>query len=82
MGNCAKVYCKVLNQLVKNPEDRKSWRALASFTQSCLSNPNRGGRKNNSLATVVNKKIANFEKDTVEKVKTVGPKKKKFKPPL
>ena len=81
MGNCAKVYCKVLNQLVKNPEDRKSWRALASFTQSCLSNPNRGGRKNNSLATVVNKKIANFEKGTVEKVKTVGPKKKKFKAP-
>ena len=72
MGNCAKVYCKVLNQLVKNPEDRKSWRALAS---------NRGGRKNNSLATVVNKKIANFEKGIVEKVKTVGPKKKKFKPP-
>ena len=70
--NCAKAYCKVLTQLVKNPEDRKSWRALAS---------NRGGRKNNSLATVVNKKIANFEKGIVEKMKTVGPKKKKFKPP-
>ena len=66
--NCAKAYCKVLTQLVKNPEDRKSWRALAS---------NRGGRKNNSLATVVNKKIANFEKGIVEKVKTLGSKKKK-----
>ena len=75
--NCAKAYCKVLNQLVKNPEDRKSWRTLASFAQICLSNPNRGGRKNNSLATVVNKKIANFEKGIVEKMKTVG-----LNPPL
>ena len=75
--NCAKAYCKVLNQLVKNPEDRKSWRALATFAQICLSNPNRGGRKNNSLATVVNKKIANFEKGIVEKMKTVG-----LNPPL
>ena len=79
--NCSKAFCKVINQLVKNP-DRKNWRALAYFTQFCLANPNRGGRKNNSLATVVNKRIANFEKGIMEKVTPVGSKKKrKFKPP-
>ena len=79
--NCAKAYCKVLNELVKNPDKKENWRALISFAQNCLSNPNRGGRKKNSLATVVNKKIVDFEKGTVEKKKPLNPRKKKFKSP-
>ena len=47
---------------MKNPDKKENWRALISFAQNCLSNPNRGGRKKNSLATVVNKKIVDFEK--------------------
>ena len=79
--NCSKAYCKVLNELVKNPDKKENWRALIFFAQNCLSNPNRGGRKKNSLATVVNKKIVDFEKGTVEKKKPQNPGKKKFKPP-
>ena len=60
--NCSKALCKVLKNLIKN-NDKKSWFALLCFTRCCLSNPYRGGRKNNSLATVIDKKIINFEKE-------------------
>ena len=65
--NCSKALCKVLKNVIKE-NDKKSWIALFSFKCCCLSNPYRGGRKNNSLATVVNKKIIKFEKGDLEKV--------------
>ena len=55
----AKTFSQILQNIVEK-NDNKSWQSLFQFARSCLGGTKRGGKKNKSHATIVNKRLENF----------------------
>ena len=60
-AHCARTYTEIIEG-VTVVGDKKSWEKWYEFTGACLANPKRGGKKNTSLATVINKRLVQFNK--------------------
>ena len=68
--SAARVLTKILEKLiVKN--DVASWQCLLQFSRSCLGATKRGGRKNKSHATIVNKILETFTGDAPQVIPQV-----------
>ena len=65
--HCSRTYCELLESLTV-VGDKKSWERWFEFTRACLANPKRGGKKNTSLATVINKRVVQFNKGGASEV--------------
>ena len=54
--------------------DKPSWEKYYSFAHTVLANPTRGGKKNTSLAAIINKRVIAFEQGTATVVNNPKPK--------
>ena len=50
----------VISNLVANVNDIEVWKIFFSFAKDILGNPNRGGKKSKSLASIIKKRVAHF----------------------
>ena len=55
----AKTLSQILQKIIQK-NDNASWQSLFQFARSCLGGTKRGGKKNKSHATIVNKRLENF----------------------
>ena len=77
----AKALTQILEDIV-NKNDITSWQKLFLFARSCLGGTKRGGKKNKSLATIINKRLLDFmssdgNQSSEPPAKPVKPKKQK-----
>ena len=50
----------VISKLVANVNDKEAWKASFSFAKDILGNPNPGGKKSKSLASIIKKRVTQF----------------------
>ena len=50
----------VISNLVANVNDTEVWKVFFAFAKEILGNPNRGGKKSKSLASIIKKRVAHF----------------------
>ena len=68
--SAAKVLTQILENLISK-NDNASWQRLFQFGRSCLGATKRGGKKNKSHATIVNKRLEAFTGDAPQIVPQV-----------
>ena len=74
----AKVLSQILQKIVQK-NDNASWQSLFQFARSCLGGTKRGGKKNKSHATIVNKRLETFTGGAQQSNPTVN---NKFQPSM
>ena len=71
-------YKKIIDRIMANPLEKKCWEEFHNFPRLAIGCSIRGGKKNKSLASVVNKRVESFMAGKPEEISV---KKKKKGPP-
>ena len=63
--NGSRILTDLLERIIATPDSKEAWEKYYQFAYTCLKTPPRAGKKNTSLATVLNKRLDIFEKGGV-----------------